>query len=185
MQIIFYLLFVLAVSDDNVLALLEESDVDFSSDDDHQDPTYQEPTEIASQERRGYVSSDSSINSDSHGDVEPPSPALSSGSIIRQAIGSVVRRGRSSRRSRRAAQPTSRRIQTQSQPADVMDLWTGNFEPLEINLYEPSYLPNLDYGWSYEEFFERYIDEKNTLTNCRLYKQDSSSCKRQVTWSYS
>ncbi|CAG4974391.1 unnamed protein product [Colias eurytheme] len=149
----------IACSDDTVLALLEESDVDFSSDDDTQDPTYNEPTEMATQERRRYDSSDSSVNSDSHDVVEPPSPALSSGSIIRQATGSGLRRARSSRRPRRSAQPTYRQIPSQSQP-DVVDLWTGNFEPLEINLYEPTYVPNFDHGWSYEQFFERYIDEQ-------------------------
>lgn len=44
-----------------------------------------------------------------------------------------------------------------------MDLWTGNFGPLEINLYEPTYVPNFDHGWSYEQFFERYIDEQILL----------------------
>ncbi|CAG4993172.1 unnamed protein product [Parnassius apollo] len=124
----------IACSDDTVLALLPK------------DPTYNEPTEIATQERRRY---------DSSSVVEPPSPALSSGPIIRQATGSDLRRARSSRRPQMSVQPTYRQISSQSQPVDVVELWTGNFEPLEINLYEPTYVPNFDHEWSYEQFFEQ------------------------------
>lgn len=147
------------------MEILEDSDVQLSGDDDDQDPTYEDPPETSTRDIQRFDSSESTTSSESDNVPSRGSPAVSNTSLVPRPIRRGVRRGRGSRGPRQLAQASQRPTlpATSRSHPDIVDKWTGHFEPIELNLHEPAYMPIIDDGWTLEQYFEQYIDEKILL----------------------
>ncbi|XP_045459924.1 piggyBac transposable element-derived protein 2-like [Melitaea cinxia] len=136
------------LSEDEIISRLEESDIDLSDNDEKDDTAYTPRPE----EDEG---SSTSFSSSSDEEADSQSVVSLQSSII----------GRGRRRGRSRTRPPGRRGRSSTRgcihqtPTPISDGWNGQFEPLEIPFYQPSYKKVETESWTPENYFTQYIDD--------------------------